>query len=96
MNLTAAEIKKRLKDWYFLKAFISTTGGGGNLEKELNAIERAIEALDKNDAAVIRMRYFDKAEVEFIAKKLFLSRQAVDKRLNKTLERIAFCISNGG
>lgn len=62
----------------------------------MTAIERAINALEINDAAVIRMRYFDKAEINYIAKTLCITRQAVDKRLNKIVERMAFCISTGG
>ena len=95
MLLTTSEIKRLLKDWHFCKAYSSASKDGGELERQLTAIETAINSLEVNDAAVIRMRYFDKAEINYLAKKLCITRQAVDKRINKIVERMAFCISNG-
>jgi len=61
----------------------------------VTAIEKAINALEVTDAAVIRMRYFDKSGINDIAKYLCITRQAVDKRINKIVERMSFCISYG-
>lgn len=62
----------------------------------MTAIETAIKTLESGDAAVIRMRFFERVEASYIAKQLHITRQAVDKRINKTIERMAFCISHGG
>ena len=96
MNLNLSEIKQRLKNWHFYKAYSLSSEGGGGLEKQLNAIERAIEALDECDAVIIRMRYFDRYEVGTMAKKLCISRQAVYKRMETILARIAFCLTQNG
>lgn len=96
MNLNLSEIKQRLKNWHFYKAYSSSSEDGGGLEKQLNAIERAIEALDECDAVIIRMRYFDRYEVGIIAKKLCISRQAVYKRMETILARIVFCLTQSG
>ena len=96
MLLTTSEIKRLLKDWHFCKAYSSASKDGGELEKQLTAIERAINTLEGGDAVIIRMRYIEKAEVDTIAKTLFISRQAVYKRMENIIKRMAFCISHGG
>ena len=52
--------------------------------------------MDAGDAAIIRRRYFEKIDSIVMAKQLHITRQAVDKRTNKIIERIVFCISNCG
>ena len=96
MTLNANEIKKRLNEWHFCKAYFSASKDDGELEKQLSAIERAVAALDASDAALIRMRFFERVEAKYMAQKLYITRQAVYKRLNNIIERMAFCISNGG
>ena len=95
MTLSANEIKKRLNEWHFCKAYFSASKDDGELEKQISAIERAVAALDESDGAIIRMRYFERAEVGYMAKQLFITPQAVYKRINNILKRMAFCISNG-
>ena len=91
MNLTASEIKRMLKSWHFYKASTLSLEVG-ELKRKVDAIEKAINALDDCDAAFIQMRYFKRYEVETIANELHITRQAVYKRLNKILDRIVYCL----
>jgi DNA-directed RNA polymerase specialized sigma24 family protein len=85
-----------LKEWHFFKAFSSTSKDGGVLERQLAAIEQAINALEASDATLMRMAYFEKIGVEKIAAQLFVTPQAVYKRLKTICGRIQYCLQIGG
>ena len=96
MNLSVSEIKKLLKNWYFYKAFSLSSQDGGVLAKQINAVERAINALEECDAVIVKMKYFERTEMEILTAHFFISRQAIYKRLETILKRISFCIAKGG
>jgi DNA-directed RNA polymerase specialized sigma subunit len=50
--------------------------------------------MDEVDSGVIRMRYFDRTEIEIIAKRMFVSERAVYKRLDRIIADIVYCLNN--
>jgi len=50
-------------------------------------------AFDTADKALIKMRYFDCAEVGIIAKHMHITERAVYKRLEKIAKEIEYCLS---
>lgn len=96
MYLSKSEIKRLLKNWYFYKASISTLEDGGQLKKKLDAIERAINALADVNKTIMRMRFYDCAEMETIAERVFMSRQAVYKRIENVVENMVYLFAGIG
>jgi len=93
MNLNATEIKKLLKNWHFYKASILSIGSGSDLEIKLEKVEKAVNTLDDVNRTIIKMRFFERQEMEDVAKLVFMTRQAVYKRIKKTLETIVYMLS---
>lgn len=60
------------------------------LVRKLNAIETYINALDGVDSAIMRMRFYQKVDMDTIASQVFMSRRAVYYRIDKVLEDMAF------
>ena len=89
MNLNVNEIKKLLKRWHFYKAIILTSQEE-ELIRKLNAIETYINALDGVDSVIMRMRFYQKVDMDTIASQVFMSRRAVYYRIDKVLEDMAF------
>ena len=54
-----------------------------------------MNALDVIDSAVIRMKYFENAEMDIIAKTLGVSIRAIYKRLDKIIDDINYCLLTG-
>ena len=95
MDSSVKEIKKLLKNWHFYKACI-LNGEGAGLKKKVEAVERYINTLDEVDRKIIRMRFFERAEVNFIANKLFKSRRAVYYRIDGIVKEIVDCLEMTG
>lgn len=89
MNLNVNEIKRLLKRWHFYKAIILTSQEE-ELIRKLNAIETYINALDGVDSVIMRMRFYQKVDMDTIASQVFMSRRAVYYRIDKVLEDMAF------
>lgn len=60
------------------------------LIRKLNAIETYINALDGVDSVIMRMRFYQKVDMDTIASQVFMSRRAVYYRIDKVLEDMAF------
>jgi predicted DNA-binding protein YlxM (UPF0122 family) len=52
--------------------------------------------LDEKDAFLIHFKFFQGASPEIIADHFHITRQAVHKRLNTIIDKIAFAINYGG
>ena len=94
MNLSVTEIKKLLKNWHSYKASISSLENGGELQRKLDAIERSLTVLDEISFAIIKMRYFDKTEMEIIIKKAYVSRSNVYRRMEKAYTQMVYYLVN--
>lgn len=84
-----------LKKWHFYKA-ITLAEEENEIYKKQKAIEKAIDKLEDVDKTIIRMKYFDRFEMHLIQDYVFLSRQGVYYRLEKTYKEIAYLINNTG
>ena len=60
----------------------------------LDVVERCVENLDDVNRIIIMTRYFNKADMYFVAAKVFMTRQAVYKRIKKVCEKIDFILAN--
>jgi DNA-directed RNA polymerase specialized sigma subunit len=85
-----------LKNWHFNKACILYSQDGGELKRKVEAVEKALTVLDDTTREVIKMRYFDKTDMEIVAAKLFLWRSAVYKRLDKAFQKMSYFLSSTG
>ena len=94
MHLSSNEIKRLLKKWHFYKAHTSTSADGSELARKISAIEKAIATLEDDDKTIIKLKYFQGVEVDIIKDKVFLSRAAVYKRIEKTVDEIAYLVAN--
>lgn len=93
MNLTVSEIKKLLNKWHFYKA-ITLSSAEYLLKQKLEAIERAVNHLDDISKAIIEMRCFKRMEMDVVAKHVYMTRQGVYKRLNKSYSEMVYFIRN--
>ena len=91
MDLNAGQIKKLLKNWHFYKASISTAGDG-KLKDAVEAIERFVNSLNDVDKRIVTARFFDRAEVDIVAKMVHMSRRAVYYRIEGIVNEMVFCL----
>lgn len=89
MNLTTTEIKKLLKKWHFYKAVIITSQEEG-LTRKINAIEKYLQSLEGIDSAIMRLRFYQRVDIDTIASQVFMSRRAVYYRIDKVIKEMAF------
>ena len=94
MHLSTTEIKKLLKNWHFYRASITSSEDGGELKRKLDAVEKSLSVLDDISKAIIKMRYFEKIEMEIVASRVYMTRQAVHKRIVKAQSEMMFFIAN--
>ena len=96
MHLQASEIKRMLKKWHFYKACILPLESGNELERKLNAVEKAVAALDDVDKTIIQLKFMQGADIDLIASKVFLAHSSVYKRIDKAIQELAYLIANTG
>lgn len=61
-----------------------------DLIRKLNAIEKYIDSLEGMDASIMRMRFYQKLDIETISSQVFMSRRAIYYRIDKIIKDIAF------
>ena len=93
MHLSTREIKKLLQKWHFYKAYTSSSGAD-ELTRKITAVEKAITSLDDVDKTIIRLKYFQRLEVDMIQSQVFLSRSVVYWRIDKAIGEIAYLVAN--
>ena len=89
-----SEIKNSLKNWHYYRASITNPEDGGELKRKLDAIERSLSVLDDISRAIVKMRFFEKTEMDIVAKRVYITRQAVYKRLDKAYTEMMYFIAN--
>ena len=60
--------------------------------KIVEAIERFVSTLNEVDRRIMTARFFDRAEMEDVAKIVHMSRRAVYYRIEGILKDMAFCL----
>lgn len=60
----------------------------------MNAIERAVDALDDVSRKAIKMHYFDRATIEITAAHVFLTVRGTYYRITAAVKEAAFLIEN--
>lgn len=93
MHLSVSEIKKLLKKWHFYKAHTSTSAQD-ELARKVNAVEKAVAALDDLDKKIIQMHYIQGAEIEIVMAHVFMARSSVYYRLNVAVKEMSYFIAN--
>lgn len=61
-----------------------------DLIRKLNAIEKYIDSLEGMDASIMRMRFYQKLDIETISSQVFMSRRSIYYRIDKIIKDIAF------
>jgi DNA-directed RNA polymerase specialized sigma subunit len=81
-----------LRKWHFYKAIVSASETGGELKKQIDAIERVIYALDDENAKIIKLHYFDGVGTDTIAGRIHISERAVFYRLTTIIKDIQYIL----
>ena len=92
MLLTVSEIKKLLKNYYTYKASISGASAESHLKRKLDALDRAVAALDEESKQIVDLVFYKRQSVENVALILNYSRSTLYYRVNIILDELSYMV----